>query len=253
MTDLPGSASALAGKRVVVTRARAQASDLSRQLGLRGAEPIEIPTISIADPADGGAALRDAVANLDRYTWVVLTSTNGAARFCETLGQAHVPAGVLVAAIGPGTAAQLGEGGVHADLVPEVFVAEEFLKAFPPPPERGRVALVRATHGRNVLPEGLGAAGWEVDIVAAYTTVAAKLDDAAAEALQAADVVTFTSSSTVRNFIELVGEAAVPPAVACIGPATAQTARDLGLQVDIEATDHTITGLVKALEAYFSA
>ena len=126
----------LFGKRVVVTRSRAQASELSRHLALRGAVPIEVPTISITDPEDGGAALRHVVANLDPYAWVVVTSTNGAERFCRALGATTLPAGLAVAAIGPRTAEKLAEFGVAVDLVPDEFVAEEFLKAFPPAPPR---------------------------------------------------------------------------------------------------------------------
>ena len=167
------------------------------------------------------------------------------------LPDARALGGVKVAAIGPGTAAALAQGNIRADLVPERFVAEGLLEAFPQPPEgSGRVLLARAAVARNTLPIGLREAGWDVDVVEAYRTVpaapGAELLDAAAKA----DIVTFTSSSTVERFLEVAGRDRVPPTVACIGPITADTARDLDLTVDVEAEVHTIPGLVAALVAH---
>lgn len=240
----------LFGRRIVVTRTRAQASQLSHQLRRRGAAPIEIPTIEIIDPPDAGGALRDAVSRVGDYDWVVLTSPNGAARFCAELRDGRDVAGVKLAAIGPGTAAVLADHNLVADLVPERAVAEGLLEVFPDGP--GRVLLARALEARETLPEGLRAAGWEVDVAPAYQTIPAPLAADADAALAGAEVVTFTSSSTVRNFVNLVGVGRVPPTVACIGPITAATARALGLEVHIEATEHTIPGLIAALEAHFA-
>lgn len=243
----------LFGRRVVVTRAREQASTLVEQLRQEGADTIEVPVIRVVDPDDGAAALRHAVQRLDEYDWVVLTSANGAARLLDEVHDARDLAGTKVAAIGPGTADVLRRGNIVADLVPERFVAESLLEAFPPPPDGGggRVLLARAAVARDVLPEGLRAAGWDVDVVDAYRTVAAAVTDRQRDELAGADAVTFTSSSTVERFLDTVGPDLVPPVVACIGPVTAETARRRGLQVDVVAEVHTIAGLVEGLVRFF--
>ena len=238
----------LFGKTVVVTRARAQASSLLASLRELGADTVEIPAIRIEDPSDGGDALRTAVAGLDRYDWVVVTSPNGARRLLAACRDARTFGSAQVAAIGPGTAAALAAGNVVADLVPERFVAEGLLESFPAGP--GRVLLARAAEARDVLPEGLRELGWEVDVVEAYRTVQGRPTDRELAEVDGADIVTFTSSSTVRNF--LATGATVPPTVACIGPVTADTAREHGLTVDIEAEVHTIDGLLDALVTRFS-
>ncbi|MBA2496593.1 MAG: uroporphyrinogen-III synthase, partial [Acidimicrobiia bacterium] len=170
--------------------------------------------------------------------------------------------GVGVAAIGPGTAAALARYRVVADLVPERFVAESLLAAFPAAPggfgvgapagqkRGGRVLLARATVARDVLPDGLRAMGWEVAVVEAYRTVAAHADPAMLTRAAAAEVITFTSSSTVERYLELAGPDRVPPVVACIGPVTAATARARGLHVAVEASVHTVAGLLDALVAH---
>jgi uroporphyrinogen III methyltransferase/synthase len=240
----------LFGQTVVVTRPESQASTLADALRDEGAEVVVLPVIEIEDPADGGTALADALAQVQEYDWLVLTSANGAHRVLAGLPDARALGGVKVAAIGPGTAAALAEGNIRADLVPERFVAEGLLEAFPDPPDGGRVLLARAAVARHTLPDGLREAGWDVDVVEAYRTVpaapGAELLDAAAKA----DVVTFTSASTVERFLEVAGRDRVPPTVACIGPITADTARDLELTVDVEAEVHTIPGLVAALVAH---
>ena len=246
----------LFGRRVVVSRTRAQASALSRGLRAAGAEPIEVPVIAIEDPADGGAALRSAVSGLGAYDWVVVTSPNGAERLMATLGDAGLDARAFgtarVAAIGPATAAVLAGGGVRADLVPERFVAESLLEAMTGSGTPGRVLLARAEVARDVLPDGLRERGWTVDVVDAYRTVPAAVSDEQRASISRADVITFTSSSTVDRFIDAVGVEAVPPVVACIGPVTAATARGHGLTVDVEAEVHTVDGLVDALVAWAS-
>ncbi len=238
----------LLGRTVVVTRPEGQASILADALRLAGAEPLVLPVIEIEDPADGGAALADALGDVQRYDWLVVTSANGARRVLAGLPDARTLGGVAVAAIGPGTAAALAEGNVRADLVPERFVAESLLDAFPAPPDGGgRVLLARAAVARDTLPDGLRAAGWEVDVVEAYRTVPARPVPALLDATAAADIVTFTSSSTVTRYLEVAGPDRVPPIVACIGPVTAATAREAGLTVAVEATEHTIPGLIQAL------
>ena len=238
----------LFGCKVVVTRTRQQASQLTMALRELGAESIEVPVIEITDPADGGAALAAAAARLDEYDWVVVTSPNGAQRLLDAVPDARAFATARLAAIGPGTAAELADGRLVADLVPERFVAESLLDALPDGP--GRVLLARAEVARDVLPEGLRARGWEVDVVDAYRTVPAAITDHQRSAVAAADIITFTSSSTVEHALAAFGAAGIPGAVACIGPVTAATARDHGLTVDVEAPVHSIDGLVAALVAW---
>ena len=242
---------ALFGRRIVVTRTRRQASALSARLLELGALPIEVPTIAIEAAADGGAALRDGVDRLraGQYDWLVLTSPNGVERLFEAIPDSR-DVRARVAAIGPGTAAALAERRVVADLVPEAFVAESLLEAFPAGP--GRVLLARAAVARDVLPDGLAAKGWDVDVVEAYRTVPAQIREEQLEALDAADAVTFTSSSTVARFVELVGRDRVPPVVASIGPITSAAAAELGIVVDVEASEHSIDGLVAALVDHFA-
>ena len=236
----------LFGRTVVVTRARAQASSMVARLRDLGADVVELPAIRITDPADGGAALDAAVAELASYDWVVVTSPNGARRLLDACRDARAFGAAKVAAIGPGTAAALAESNIVADLVPERFVAEGLLEVFPSGP--GRVLLARAAEARDVLPDGLAERGWRVDVVAAYETVLAEPTEAERAAVERADIVTFTSSSTVRNFLAITEQ--VPPVVAAIGPITADTARDAGLTVDIEAAEHTIDGLLDAVVAW---
>ncbi|HLT70425.1 MAG TPA: uroporphyrinogen-III C-methyltransferase [Acidimicrobiales bacterium] len=251
----------LFGRRVAVTRPRGQARELVDRLRELGAAAIEVPAIEIGDPADGGAALAGAVERLAAgdYAWVVLTSPNGARRLLAAVRAAGRDAralgGTRIAAIGPGTADALAEGNLVADLVPPRYVAESLVDAFPAPspgapPGGRRVLLARAAVARDVLPEGLAAKGWEVDVVEAYRTRPARLDERRARALAEAEVVTFTSSSTVTNLVAAVGREGLPPVVAAIGPVTAATARELGLEVAVEAEVHTAAGLVDALCAW---
>ncbi len=242
----------LFGRTVVVTRARAQASAFAHELRSLGASVIEAPTIEVVDPSDGGAALRAAVDELSSgtgaYDWLVVTSVNGVERTFDHLPDARVLAGVRVAAVGTATAEALAARRIVADLVPERFVAEGLIEAFPaPPPEGGRVLLARAEVARTELPDALRAMGWEVHDVAAYRTAPAAVADDVAERIAAADAVTFTSSSTVTNLVAAVGADRVPPVVASIGPVTTATARKLGLEVTVEATPHTTEALLAAL------
>lgn len=241
----------LFGRRLVVTRARAQASVLVETLRRLGADPIEAPMIRIDDPDDDGAALRDAVAHIADYDWVVLTSPNGADRFLAEVPDARRLAGLRVAAIGPGTANRLAQGHILADLVPDRFVAEALLEVFPAPHDGGRILIARAAVARNILPDGLRDAGWSVDVVDAYRTSASEIGSGMASDMSDADAVLFTSSSTVTNYVAAVGTDATPPVVACIGPITAATAREHGLDVVVEAPVHTIDGLVEAVVEHF--
>ncbi|MDQ3557337.1 MAG: uroporphyrinogen-III C-methyltransferase [Gemmatimonadota bacterium] len=248
----------LSGRRVVVTRARAQASELTDALEALGAEVLQFPTIRITDPGDP-APLLNAAAEVDRYHWVVFTSVNGVARFWDALRASGLDtralAGVRVCAIGPATGDALRAHGVVPDLVPERYVAESVLEALL---ERGvsgqRILLPRAEASRGVLPEGLRAAGAEVSDVAAYRTL---IDGAGAGRLRKdldeghISLITFTASSTVRGFVEMVGSDAGEALVASIGPITSQTAREAGMPVHLEATEFTIPGLVQAILEWF--
>ena len=244
----------LFGRRMVVTRAQPQAAAMAADLRRRGAEAIELPAIAFQPPEDPDRLARTA-ADVGRYDWVVFTSPTGVARFFEHLHDARSLGGVRVAAIGPGTAAALAERNVIADLVPEQYVAESLLETLSNevgPDGPGRVLIPRAETARDVLPDGLAAAGWDVDVVPAYRTVAPSPDPDAAALLAEAEVITFTSSSTVINFTDTYGTDAVPEVVATIGPVTSATARSHGLEVAVEATDHTVNGLIAALEDFFA-
>lgn len=242
----------LFGRRVVVTRAREQASELVDRLQRLGAEAIELPAITIGEPDDGGAELRGSASSLRRgdFEWIVFTSANGADRFCALLRDARDFGTTRVAAIGPGTAAALARFGIEADLVPERFVAESLVEAFPS--GEGRLLLPRAAVARDVLVDGLGAKGWAVTVVEAYRTRPAEPSPSTLAEARKADAITFTSSSTVTNFLQVAGADAVPPVVVCIGPITAATARDAGLTVDVVAEEHTIDGVVDALASALS-
>jgi uroporphyrinogen III methyltransferase/synthase len=247
----------LAGRTVVVTRARAQASDLSERLRALGASVVELPVIRIAR-LPGDAALDAALASLPDYGLVVLTSVNGVDSLFAALAErgrdarALSPEATLVA-IGPATAARLAAHGVRADVVPERFVAEGILEALADRPLEGVRALVaRARGSRHLLIDGLEARGARVDEVELYEAVPEPVDAGTRAAALAADYLTFTASSTVRSFMGLLDDAerarlASGPRVVSIGPITSATAREEGLTVHAEAAEHTIPGLVAAL------
>jgi len=235
----------LFGRQVVVTRARAQASGLVERLRRLGAETLELATIEVGDPADGGAALRSAASRVGDYHWVCFTSANAVERLFACVRDARALGGVRVAAVGPGTAEALVGRGVVADLVPPRALAESLAEDFPAGP--GRVLLPQAAAARPVLAAGLEAKGWDVDAVEAYRTRPATPSPDALAAAAKADAIAFTSSSTVENWLAATGPASTPPVVACIGPVTAETAARHGLAVAAVAADHTVEGLVAAL------
>ncbi len=242
----------LHGRRVVVTRARAQASGFAATLRDLGAEVVELPAIRI-EPRLEAAEVRAAAAAIGEYALVCLTSPNAVGLLFEALAtagrDARALAGATVAAIGPGTARALAERGIDADVVPERFVAEALVKALAAVEVKGRrVLLARAAEARDVLPDALRERGAEVDVVALYETVREQPDAGAIEAAQAADYVTFTSSSTVTNLIEALGDRfPVAARVVTIGPVTSEAAVAAGLRVDVEAERHDIDGLLTAL------
>jgi uroporphyrinogen III methyltransferase/synthase len=260
----------LFGRRIVVTRARTQASKLSERLAERGAEPWEFPAIRVAPPEDE-QPLRTAARLVGTYDWAIFTSANGVAAFFAALqaegGDARRLGAAKVAAIGSETAEALAARGIRADAVPAEFRAEGLLRVLPADLRGIRLLLARAAEAREVLPAELRRRGAEVNEVAAYRTVVgegARRADELRELLKAGQIaaVTFTSSSTVKNLLALLGgesEAGQAAArrlltgvtLASIGPVTTQTARELGLTIQVEAAEYTIAGLVEALVRHF--
>ncbi|MEZ5166295.1 MAG: uroporphyrinogen-III synthase [Acidimicrobiales bacterium] len=237
----------LGGVRVVVTRPRAQAAALVDALEGLGAEAVPVPVIEIVDPPDGGAALRAALADLKDGDWLVLTSPNGVTRAAAAMA-GRLPAGVSVAVIGPGTRRRAEAAGLPVHLEPSSSIAEGLLAALPEPSGAGAtMVLARAAQARAVLPDGLAGRGWVVRDVPAYETVAVPVAPPDRQACRHADVVAFTSASTVQHLVGGVGADNLPPVIACIGPATADAVVTLGLTPDIVATEHTIDGLVAAV------
>lgn len=259
----------LFGKRVLVARAEGQADHTARHLRLRGAEPIVMPTIVLVDPPDR-ARIDQAISELSTYELVAFTSENGVARFFDRLRalgkDARAFASAKIAAIGSGTASALAARGIIADIVPKSFVGEALARAMldalgasragAPP----RVLLPRAKVAREVVPDTLRAAGCVVDVVPVYETVAppAERRDALVRMLEerGLDIVLLTSSSTAQNLCDLLGDRAVsllaPVMIASIGPVTTETAHKCGLTVAVTATESTISGLIKSVEAHLA-
>ncbi|HWO82493.1 MAG TPA: uroporphyrinogen-III C-methyltransferase [Solirubrobacterales bacterium] len=242
----------LHGRRVVVTRARAQASGLAATLRGLGAEVVELPAIRI-EPRIESDEVRKVAGAVGAYELICLTSPNGVRLLFEAMEKAGLDAralaGVTVAAIGPGTARVLAERGVLADVVPERFVAEGLIEALGDHEVSGaRVLVARAAEARDVLPDALRERGAEVDAVALYETVREQPREEEIEAAQSADYLTFTSSSTVTNLTEALGDRFPSGArIVSIGPITSETVRAAGLQVDVEAERHDVDGLLEAL------
>jgi uroporphyrinogen III methyltransferase/synthase len=250
----------LSGRRIVVTRARAQASDFAAELEALGAEVIQFPTIRI-EAAPDVEALRRAAAGVAEFDWVVFTSANGVEHFWAALERQGLDSralgGVRVCALGPATAGELARRGVRADLVPEEYVAEATVEALAAAVQlRGtRILLPRAEVARAVLPDSLRERGAEVVEVAAYRTMqdGAGADDVRRRiAAGEVELVTFTASSTVHNFADLVGADTGGAAVASIGPITSGTLRELGMRVDVEASEYTIPGLLSAIRGFWA-
>ena len=256
----------LFGRRIVVTRARAQAGELSSELEGLGAEVREFPTIEVSPPEDFGP-LDEAILSLDSFDWLVFTSVNGVEAFVERLRHhgldlRAVPRGAKVAAIGPATAEALEEVGLRVDVVPREFRAEALIEAIQDESLAGkRVLIPRARVAREILPEKLREAGAEVVVPPAYETVpSAEGKEQLARELESGgiDCVTFTASSTVDNFVSAFGPGESTRLLAgarivCIGPITADTASGYGLRVDAVAAEYTIPGLVEAVVDLFAA
>lgn len=237
----------LFGQRIVITRDHRQSRDLAEPLEALGAEVIALPTIEVQPPADPAPLVR-AMAQLDTYDWIIFTSVNGVRRFVSGLEDIR-KLRAKIAAIGPATRAAVEALHLKADCMPAEYVAESLLDALAGEDLRGKcILLPRAAVARDVVPAELAKRGATVDVVEAYRTESpANLAARAKEVLaRRPHWITFTSSSTVKNFVAAAG---VPTGVkiASIGPITSATARDLGLHVDVEADPHTMPGLVAAI------
>ncbi len=245
----------LTGKRIVVTRTRTQAGALTGQLRGLGADVLELPTIRIEPPTDlrgFGELVQDA----HTYDWIIFTSPNGVNAFFDLFYKLYDDArelgGAKIAAIGPATGQRIKDFHIHVDLQPQEFVAEALVREFKKlgGVENLRILLARAEKARDVLPKELSAMGGIVDEALAYRTVPETRDRNGVRRRlkdEGADVITFTSSSTVENFMALNLPWPEGMKVASIGPVTSKTARDLGLNVDIEARRHDVPGLVDAI------
>ena len=249
----------LSGRRVLVGRPRHQASALSAALRLLGAEVIEIPFIEIQPPSSW-RPLDQAIARLLDYDWLILTSVNGVqALFARLQKHGKSEADLLhlnIAAIGPATRKAIESHGLPVDVMPEEYVAESVVAELWQQVKGKRVLLVRAKIARDVIPDELSDAGAKVDVIEAYETILpessrSELLIVLRDPRRKPDVITFTSSSSARNFRELLGKANEPlltgTKLASIGPITSETMRQLGLPVDIEAREYTIPGMVATI------
>ena len=265
-TNMSRSVLPLAGCRVLVSRAKKQAGALSSALRELGCRVIEIPFIELREPSSY-QPLDSALRNLAAYDWLILTSVNGVEALFARLAKKQIDASALshlkITAIGPATRKAIEQHGLRVAVTPKEYVAESVVTALRRRVKGKRVLLVRAKIARDVIPRELRNAGAEVDVVEAYETVVPKSSETRLRALLAKKTlrphaITFTSSSTVRNFVELLGLRSARAALkkptrhhgvhtASIGPVTSATLREFGLPVDIEAEEYTIPGLVAAI------
>jgi uroporphyrinogen III methyltransferase/synthase len=254
----------LVGKKILVTRAREQSGDFVTRLKKLGAEIIEFPTIEIVPPIRW-KELDRAIDRLKSYDWILFTSANGVHFFWQRLKERgrspHLPPSLKVCAIGPATAKQLKEKGVSVHYIPKEFIAESILEGFEKKFINGKhILLTRAKKARDILPKGLRKMGAEVDVVEAYRTVRPKGGSKKLKKILKdgkMDVITFTSSSTVNHFAELLKKENLKKllkgiAIACIGPVTARTAKEWGLKVEIQPKQYTISALTQAIAEYFA-
>ncbi len=253
----------LAGTRILVGRARHQAGSLSTSLRGLGASVIEIPFIEIRKP-QSYQPLDDALKNIKSYDWLILTSANGVEATWRRIQKLRIPRTKLkhlqIAAIGPATKKAIVKHGLKVKMVPEEYVAESVVKGLRDQIKGKRVALIRAKVARDVIPEELRSAGAEVDVIEAYETVVpeksrTRLSALMKSATRRPHVVTFTSSSTAKNFAELLSNNAGPRngstfkkiQFASIGPVTSATLRELQMPPAIEAREYTMGGLIRAI------
>lgn len=247
------------GPRVLITRPRAQAADLVRALEEWGARAVVFPTVEIRPPADPGPLDR-AVGRLPEYDWLVFTSANAVAALFDRLDAgAHPPQAPRIAAVGPATADAVRSRGAGVAFMPSEYLGER-LGAELPDPEGQRILIPQGDQAEPLLAESLAARGATVDVVEAYRTAAPERPDplALAELAVGVDAGIFTSGSAVRHLFTLLGNDATRLAlsgaiIACIGPVTSSVARALGLDVQVEPSEHTIPAVVAALRARLAA
>jgi uroporphyrinogen-III synthase len=253
----------LAGRRILVTRARRQAGQLSTELAKLGADVIEIPAIEILPP-ESYAALDAVLRNLHEFEWLIVTSANAVRAIAERCAAMEIPVAnfshLQIAAIGSRTASALDETGLFASVIPKEYVAESLLDALADRADGARVLIARAAVARDVIPETLARRGARVDVVEAYRTVVPRESAARmAEVFAGAppDAATFASSSAVTNFFHLLGAAGLarPDAMLAvsIGPITSQTLREHGWEPAAEADPHDVAGLAAATVRAFQS
>lgn len=243
----------LFGKKILVTRTRAQASKLSRQLENLGADVVEFPTIKITAPSDNFKSLDAAISDIKNFDWLIFTSANGVEKFFERMKNFKLDARALssakIAVIGSATAEKLSQFGIIADLVPAEFRAEGLIDALKNSVRGKNILIARAEVARDVLPVELENFGANVKVAAAYKTVA---ETAPQIDFSEIELATFTSSSTVENFVAAVGVDTLKKIkTAAIGPVTAETLKKFGVDADIIAKEFTIRGLVAAIKNFY--
>ena len=245
----------LFGKKILITRSRSQASKLAEKLFENGVDCVEIPAIKIVAPSDNFSAVDNSIDKISSYDFIIFTSTNGVEKFFERLKIKNLDSRSLfnakIAAIGSSTAEELSKHGICADFIPKEFKAEALIEILKNKVENKKILIPRAEEAREILPQELKKFGADVDVVSAYKTVSAienKIN------LENIDLITFTSSSTVKNLINAVGTESVKKIkTAAIGPITAATLKNFGIEADIIANEYTINGLVEAILNYFIA
>jgi len=252
----------LAGKKVVVTRTAGQAGSFVAMLRAEGAEVVEFPTIETVPPEDY-SDLDSAIARLPRFDYIIFTSANALKYFLARLEELGRPGSLLresrLIAVGPKTAWEMAACGLKPDIIPEEYKAEGVLDALEGIDISGKSFLYpRALEAREVLPENLRARGAEVLVAVAYRTVAPKVEQGYLKDIFGGGVsaITFTSSSTVKNFMRMAGDGAAEllkgVCVACIGPVTARTCEEMGVGVDVMPGDYTVEALLLSLTGYFA-
>lgn len=244
----------LFGKKILITRARSQASKLNKKLSELGADCVEIPAIKIVEPTDNYKVVDSAIDKINEYDFIIFTSENGVSSFFKRLRIKNLDSRSLsnakIAAIGSTTAESLSKYGIIADFVPKEFIAEAIVDLLKDIVKDKKILIPRAEEAREILPQKLIEYGAKVEIVPVYKTISAIKDDVKLDDI---DLVTFTSSSTVKNLLNTVGaETLKNKKTAAIGPVTAATLKDFGIEVNIIAEEYTIDGLVNAIFNYFS-
>lgn len=235
----------LLGMEVVVTRSREQASKLVVQLRELGAKVLAVPTIEFVEPSDGFAGLKAAIKSVSAFDWIIFTSPNTVSRFFDRVSDLRELHGVKIAAIGNSTAHEIERLKLKCDFVPSEFVSEKFVEEFPC--GTGKILLPQAEDARDIIPKVLESKGWTLEVVSAYKTQAPQIEPDYAKVISAANAITFTSSSTVTNFISAFGLIGLPKNIISIGPVTTSTLNHHGITEVTTAQKHNIDGLIESV------